>query len=160
MLTQRAATLRVKRSTSCLLHVRYPLPSSSGDEVRFDSLPQFAKRFAASVALAPVATVVAAARPAHAVVDPITAFQMANTVVGLVSTFTQPDSGLSAMLRSQQQLLFVVIDQLKSIQLSVAEINRQVQEFPEIVENLLAMQYRKELVAEIAGAADQYAILL
>jgi hypothetical protein len=93
-------------------------------------------------------------RPARAEV--LLALQTIGTILSLVSGFARGDGGLGAMLRSQNELLHVALEQLSKIQLQLAEINAKLDRLLPGVEQLLEAQYRKQLTLEIVGAAKNY----
>jgi hypothetical protein len=87
----------------------------------------------------------------------LTALGLGAQAVGL---FAKPGNGLSAMLNAQYQLMTLIVDQLKRIQLQLSDINEKIGKLPADFEKISRNQYARTLIQEIAGAAGNYAILL
>jgi hypothetical protein len=97
-------------------------------------------------------------RPAFA--EPLTLLFAMNLAANAVGLFAQGGNGLSAMLSAQFQLLNLMIDQLKRIQLQLIDVSDKISRLPEDFAKISKNQYAWELIQEIAGAAGNYAIQL
>lgn len=95
-----------------------------------------------------------------AMVDPataMTAITAAKTALDVMASFSgNTDSGIAAMLRYQNALLHVIIDQLGEIQKSLLTVQNAIAVLPEQIKSALAEQFRIELIANINGAASRY----
>jgi len=93
-------------------------------------------------------------------VDPataMTAITAAKTALDIMASFSgSSDSGIAAMMRYQNALLHVIIDQLGEIQKSLLTVQNSIAVLPEQIKRALAEQFRIELIANINGAASRY----
>jgi len=93
-------------------------------------------------------------------VDPataMTAITAAKTALDIMASFSgSSDSGIAAMLRYQNALLHLIIDQLGEIQRSLLTVQNAIAVLPEQIKSALAEQFRIELIANINGAASRY----
>jgi hypothetical protein len=93
-------------------------------------------------------------------VDPataMTAITAAKTTLDILASFSgSNDSGIAAMMRYQNALLHVIIDQLGEIQKSLLTVQNAIAVLPEQIKKALAEQFRIELIANINGAASRY----
>ena len=87
----------------------------------------------------------------------MTAITAAKTALDIMASFSgSSDSGIAAMMRYQNALLHVIIDQLGEIQKSLLTVQNAIAVLPEQIKRALAEQFRIELIANINGAASRY----
>lgn len=89
-------------------------------------------------------------------VDPITALTVAKTGIDLMNMFAKRGGGLAPMLRYQYQMLGEISAQLTSIQRQLLEIERAIGDLPDKVRKALAIQFRTELMSQIAGSIELF----